>query len=353
VSILKKLLSVLLSISLVVALAAPASADFQAMSDWASVDVGEAQNLDLIPDVLMGTDLTMEITRGEMCYLAMTAYEKIVGESIEPQDTNYFTDTEDPVICAAYELGIVSGYAGEYEGMFLPDDPLTRQEFFVILSNLNRSLGFQPNDPGTDMSRFADTYTLASWALEPATQMVLLGVVTGATGNGKLWLAPSDTATREEAIAMFMRCFKCLDQYYTMVVNNAAAAQVSELIGQLLEYAQSFLGTRYVYGGASPNGFDCSGFTQYCYRLIGVSINRTAQQQLSNGVPVERDMLQPGDLVFFSNTYASTDSITHVGIYLGDGNFIHAANSNVGVVVTSLDSDYYSSHYCGARHILN
>lgn len=349
----KKLLSVLLSISLVVALAAPASADFQAMSDWASVDVGEAQNLDLIPDVLMGTDLTMEITRGEMCYLAMTAYEKIVGESIEPQDTNYFTDTEDPVICAAYELGIVSGYAGEYEGMFLPDDPLTRQEFFVILSNLNRSLGFQPNDPGTDMSRFADTYTLASWALEPATQMVLLGVVTGATGNGKLWLAPSDTATREEAIAMFMRCFKCLDQYYTMVVNNAAAAQVSELIGQLLEYAQSFLGTRYVYGGASPNGFDCSGFTQYCYRLIGVSINRTAQQQLSNGVPVERDMLQPGDLVFFSNTYASTDSITHVGIYLGDGNFIHAANSNVGVVVTSLDSDYYSSHYCGARHILN
>lgn len=349
----KKLLSILLSISLVVALAAPASAEFQAMSDWASVDVGEAQNLNLIPDVLMGTDLTMEITRGEMCYLAMTAYEKIVGESVEPQDTNYFTDTEDPVICAAYELGIVSGYAGEYEGMFLPDDPLTRQEFFVILSNLNRSLGFHPNNPGTDMSRFADTYTLASWALEPATQMVLLGVVTGATGNGKLWLAPSDTATREEAIAMFMRCFKCLDEYYTMVVNNAAAAQVSELIGQLLEYAQSFLGTRYVYGGASPNGFDCSGFTQYCYRLIGVSINRTAQQQFSNGVPVERDMLQPGDLVFFSNTYASTDSITHVGIYLGDGNFIHAANSNVGVVVTSLDSDYYSSHYCGARHILS
>lgn len=348
----KKVLSLLLCVSLVSALAVPASANFQAISDWAVVDVQEAQYLNLLPQSLNDADLTSDITRAEMCQIAILAYENIVGEEIEPQDTNYFSDTDDPIICAAYELGIVSGYAGEYEGMFRPDQPLTRQEFSVILSNLNRSLGFAPNDPGTSLSQFYDAYQLASWALDATKQMVLLGVVRGSTGNGKLWLAPEDTTTREEAIAMFMRCYKCLDEYYTMVVNNAAAAQVSELVGQLLNYAQSFLGTRYIYGGASPNGFDCSGFTQYCYRLIGVSINRTAQQQYSNGVAVDKDALQPGDLVFFYGTYASVDQITHVGIYLGDGNFIHAANSNSGVIVSSLTSGYYSSHYYGARHIL-
>ncbi|MBS6365797.1 MAG: C40 family peptidase [Clostridiales bacterium] len=348
----KRVLSLLLCLSLMGAMTLPVSASFQAISDWAVVDVEEAQILKLLPDSMNDADLTADITRAEMCQIAILAYEKIVGETVEPQDTTYFSDTDDPVICAAYELGIVSGYAGEYEGMFRPDAPLTRQEFSVILSNLNRSLGCAPNDPGTSLSSFYDAYLLASWAQEATKQMVLLGVVRGSTGNGKLWLAPEDTTTREEAIAMFMRCYKSLDEYYTMVVNNAAAAQVSELVGQLLTYAQSYLGTRYVYGGASPNGFDCSGFTQYCYRLIGVSINRTAQQQYSNGVAVSKDALQPGDLVFFYGTYASTDQITHVGIYLGDGTFIHAANSNSGVIVSSMTSGYYSSHYYGARHIL-
>ena len=134
--------------------------------------------------------------------------------------------------------------------------------------------------------------------------------------------------------------------------NTAASVSISAKRQSVLNYAAQFLGVPYVYGGSTPSGFDCSGFTQYFYRLIGVSINRTAQQQYSNGVAVDKDALQPGDLVFFYGTYASVDQITHVGIYLGDGNFIHAANSNSGVIVSSLTSGYYSSHYYGARHIL-
>ena len=309
----------------------------------------EAEHLGIIPNSLKNADMTLDITRKEMCEIAMTAYEKINGK-VELQSTEYFTDTNETV-CAAYELGIVQGYSGENEGKFLPDRALTRREFFVILANLNRTLGFAPNGTA-DMSRFQDTYKL-EWAYNSANQAVLLGAVTGTSENGKLYLRPWLNTTREQAIAMFMRDYKSLDEYYTMVVNNAAQAQIDELTGKLLNYAQSYLGTRYIFGGTSPNGFDCSGFTQYCYRLIGININRTAQDQWKNGVQVSKDALRPGDLVYFANTYYSSQTITHVGIYMGDGKFIHAANSQKGVIISSLSESYYSSRFYGARHILN
>ena len=118
--------------------------------------------------------------------------------------------------------------------------------------------------------------------------------------------------------------------------------------GSILSVAQNYLGVPYVWGGTSPSGFDCSGFTQYVFRQCGYSINRTADAQYYNGSYVSYDNLQAGDLVFFSNTYSSA-GITHVGIYMGDGNFIHAANG--GVKITSLSSSYYSSRYYGARRI--
>lgn len=97
-----------------------------------------------------------------------------------------------------------------------------------------------------------------------------------------------------------------------------------------------------------PSGFDCSGFTQYVFRQCGYSINRTADAQYSNGSYVSYDSLQAGDLVFFANTY-SASGITHVGIYIGGGEFIHAANG--GVKISSLSESYYSSRYYGARRI--
>ncbi len=116
---------------------------------------------------------------------------------------------------------------------------------------------------------------------------------------------------------------------------------------KLAAYAKTFVGYSYVYGGSSPDGFDCSGFTQYCARQMGYSIQRTATAQLSNGTKVSRENLQPGDLVFFG--YGSTAS--HVGIYIGDGKFVHAQNSSTGVVITSLSQSYYDSRYLTARRI--
>lgn len=119
---------------------------------------------------------------------------------------------------------------------------------------------------------------------------------------------------------------------------------------QIVNYAMNFLGTPYVWGGTSTSGFDCSGFTQYVYAQMGYSIKRTAQQQLNNN-GYEVTNLQPGDLVFFSNS-CSTSNVTHVGIYIGDNQFIHAANSGSGVKITSLSEDYYAYRYVGARRIV-
>ena len=116
----------------------------------------------------------------------------------------------------------------------------------------------------------------------------------------------------------------------------------------IVSVAQNYLGVPYVWGGTSPSGFDCSGFTQYVFRQCGYSINRTADAQYSNGSYVSYDSLQAGDLVFFANTY-SASGITHVGIYIGGGQFIHAANG--GVKISSLSESYYSSRYYGARRI--
>ena len=126
--------------------------------------------------------------------------------------------------------------------------------------------------------------------------------------------------------------------------NSGGAVSVGQ---QLVDLAQQYLGAPYVWGGTTPSGFDCSGFTQYLCKQLGYTIKRTAAQQLTNGVAVTS--LQIGDLVFFNNTYFSSLAATHVGIYIGDNQFIHAASG--GVKITALSDSFYASRYVGARRI--
>ena len=106
----------------------------------------------------------------------------------------------------------------------------------------------------------------------------------------------------------------------------------------------------YVYGGSSPSGFDCSGFTTYVMKHFGYSISRTASGQMDNGTSISKSELQPGDLVFFNNGNSSKRA-THVGIYTGNGQFVHASTSTTGVIISDLNSSYYSSTYVGARRL--
>ena len=112
--------------------------------------------------------------------------------------------------------------------------------------------------------------------------------------------------------------------------------------------AKKYLGYKYVYGGSSPStGFDCSGFTSYVFKQHGITLNRTSAGQYSNGVAVSRSNLQPGDLVMFGKS-----SITHVAIYIGGGQIIHASTPSTGVRIDSLSTGYYNNNYYGARRVL-
>lgn len=113
--------------------------------------------------------------------------------------------------------------------------------------------------------------------------------------------------------------------------------------------AQNHLGTPYVYGGSRPGGFDCSGFTMYLYSQYGYSLPHTARGQYAMGRKVSKSELQPGDLVFFSSR--SSGSIDHVGVYIGNGNVIHARMSIARVGINNLSESYYTRYYYGACRI--
>lgn len=119
--------------------------------------------------------------------------------------------------------------------------------------------------------------------------------------------------------------------------------------GNVVSYASSFLGTRYILGGASPSGFDCSGFTMYVYGKYGVNLAHSARAQASVGTAVDRANLEAGDLVLFKG--ATGNSIGHVGIYIGGNNFIHASNPSDGVKITSMSTSYYQTRYVTSRRV--
>jgi cell wall-associated NlpC family hydrolase len=114
--------------------------------------------------------------------------------------------------------------------------------------------------------------------------------------------------------------------------------------------AKKYKGAKYKSGGAPPKGFDCSGFTWYVYKkATGKDITRGVEEQWKFGRSVGRGKWKPGDLVFFENTFER--GLSHVGIYIRGDDFIHAENEKTGVVISSMDSEYYSKHYAGARRL--
>ena len=139
---------------------------------------------------------------------------------------------------------------------------------------------------------------------------------------------------------------------YVEEVDYSPAA-VSGKGQELANIALQYVGYSYVYGGASPSvGFDCSGLMQYACAQLGYSINRTASAQLQNGVSVGWDELSPGDLVFFKKPgNTSSKPVSHVGMYIGDGKFVHASDYGVGVIISKLSDAYYTTGYVGARRI--
>jgi len=136
--------------------------------------------------------------------------------------------------------------------------------------------------------------------------------------------------------------------------NPAGSSEMSrgfngKLGQQIANFAKGFLGVPYAWGGISPGGFDCSGFVYYVYSHYGVSLPRVADEQYEFGQRVSANDMQPGDLVFYS-TY--TPGPSHVGIYIGNGQFVHASSGADQVTITAMSKAYYNERFLGAFRIV-
>lgn len=134
-------------------------------------------------------------------------------------------------------------------------------------------------------------------------------------------------------------------------------SETSVMVADMISYAKKFLGTRYVRGGKSPKGFDCSGFTSYVFSQFGYSLKASSAAQYGQGEKLSRDEVCPGDLLFFTGRNSRSGRVGHVGIALsndpetGEITFIHAAISG-GIRIDRISAPYYSARYMGARRVM-
>ena len=137
--------------------------------------------------------------------------------------------------------------------------------------------------------------------------------------------------------------------FFTPVNGNEASASSLNSVDELNKISAKYIGVRYSYGGTTSKGFDCSGYVRQVFKELGItSLDRTSAGMYGQGTAVKKSELQPGDLVFFNT---SGKRVSHVGIYIGSGKFIHASTSK-GVIKTSINDKYYwGNKYVGAKRI--
>lgn len=318
---------------------------YKNLSDWAQPEVNTMDTLKLIPEALLGGDMQSAMTRKEMCHAAVLAYKRIMLENDIPlSGKSPFTDTDDKDIWLAYELGIASGFPDK---TFRPDLEMTREQFFKIVTNFLAVVGYPDSDmEDVDLLSFDDGAQVSGFAKSSARLLVGLKLLKGSENK----LYPQNTIPREQALSLFCRAYNYMNAYTPPA---PVQPEPDELALQLVEFAMRFEGYPYVWGGKDPStGFDCSGFVYYVYGQFGYKLNRVGDDQWESKEAVpDGEPLMPGDILFFSNT-STLSNITHVGLYIGDGKFIHAANSRVGVIISELDSSYYSIRFVGARRVI-
>ena len=237
----------------------------------------------------------------------------------------YYSDTsnleEQIIIDRLYEYGLMDGIIApqkEERGVFGSEDVVTNVYFYTIMNRLI----------GSDLSTKSKGVITHQQAILVFKRMANSCDFPSSSKEYDIPQSDDKTLTKLE-LAKWIYSFAKL--------NLLSEGE------KIAEMALEYLGSNYVWGATGPSAFDCSGFTQYIMKQNGYNISRTCDTQYYDGEYVAKEDLQPGDIVLFGNC-------SHAGIYIGNSYFIHAANSRLGVIVTSLDNEYYAAWYnCGRR----
>ena len=181
-------------------------------------------------------------------------------------------------------------------------------------------------------------------AFQRDNKITVTGIVTNVT-----WRALKKAKEKKGRVLPAIKPLKTVDTKKPSGSKSYGDFFITKTQGaEIVSTAKTFMGVSYVFGGTTPAGFDCSGLLQYVFKMNGLSIPRLADEQYTIGKATNRSQLAVGDLVFFT-TY--TSGVSHCGIYVGDGKFLHASSSR-GVRIDSLDDDYWRPRFVGARKVV-
>lgn len=314
-------------------------------SNWAKADISRAKENKIIPDSMV-LGYKTRITREEFSEIAVKLYEALAGYKVVLQGANPFVDTKNTSVRIANELGIVKGRG---KGIFAPYDMITRQEISVILY---RTL--QASKPGNNYAFnydyvFIDDYQIASWAKGAVGYLYGVGVINGV---GYDMFDPMRNTSKEEAIVLAQRLHdKVLSSNGNLIVSRSGINRRQTVLrAQLAEYLSKEMGKPYQWGGTGPNSYDCSGLVYVVYGKLGISLPRVSRDQARVGTYVDKANLEYGDLVFFAK---DGRTVSHVGIYVGNGDFVHAPQTGDVVKRSPLMTGYYLNTYYSARRVIN
>lgn len=226
--------------------------------------------------------------------------------------------------------------------------------FGFTANAVNEDTAALEEQPGITVSRVrnkAKSSSTVIGCLENGTQLNVLGSKSGYYKINCFEMTgyiAKEQVVRDEEGNYFVRCLASSSETTTLPAVSQEAAL--DLRSTIRSYASKFLGVRYVWGGTTPKGFDCSGFVKYVFKYAGYKLNRNCTNQLKNGVIIAKDDLQCGDLIFFKNTSHSGGFSSHIGIYIGNGQMIHCGSK--GVAIVSFEKDYYQNHFLCARRVV-
>jgi cell wall-associated NlpC family hydrolase len=315
-------------------------------SHWAKKDILEAEELNLLTDKVQ-VNFQNKITREEFSELAVKLYESLSGKEAEAPTNHPFTDTRNEKIAAANKLGIVNGVGNN---RFLPGGTATREEVAVMLYNTLRAAKPEYGFTCVNEHVFSDQNTISSWAEEAVEYLYGRGVIKGVGNNA---FNPRAATSREEAIIMVKRIYEAFKESepeeLESQVNASGDDARSKTIEKLKELIPQEMGKPYKWGATGPDSFDCSGLVYYLYGKLGISLPRVAADQAKAGTYVPKSDLSYGDLVFF---ITDGKSVSHVGIYVGNGEFVHAPSSGKVIRVSTLETGYFADRYHTARRVI-